>query len=240
MTQFDSPLGLAIRRWCAPVLGLEPHADADTYWRRRSELAPDELAALMLRAAGISRWIVDTGYQGDLITTPERLTELSGCPSSSILRLERLAEELLETGTSPDAFPDAFRSALQDAADSPETVGTKTIAAYRTAFDIDWSRPSDAEVIEHARELAERREPLRLDSPVLVAFGLHEAAAGGLPVGLGARDTLGGAIPVDEDFEAVFAGVAGPGNEGLDPRHRPLRDPVIDRCRLLFPSSSGG
>lgn len=192
MTQFDSPLGLAIRRWCAPVLGLEPHADADTYWRRRSELAPDELAALMLRAAGISRWIVDTGYQGDLITTPERLTELSGCPSSSILRLERLAEELLETGTSPDAFPDAFRSALQDAADSPETVGTKTIAAYRTAFDIDWSRPSDAEVIEHARELAERREPLRLDSPVLVAFGLHEAAAGGLPVqvhvGFGDRD----------------------------------------------------
>ena len=35
-----------------------------TYWRRRSELAPDELAALMLRAAGVSRWIVDTGYQG--------------------------------------------------------------------------------------------------------------------------------------------------------------------------------
>ena len=27
-TQFDSQLGFAIRRWCAPVLGLEPSAPA--------------------------------------------------------------------------------------------------------------------------------------------------------------------------------------------------------------------
>jgi predicted TIM-barrel fold metal-dependent hydrolase len=192
MTQFDSPLGLAIRRWCAPLLGLAPHAEADDYWQRRSELAPDELAGLMLRAAGVSRWIVDTGYRGDLITTPEGLTRLSDIPSSSILRLERLAEDLLETGTDPDAFPAAFRSALQDAADSPETVGTKTIAAYRTSFDIDWSRPTDAQVIEHARELACRSKPLRLDSPVMIAFGVHEAADRGLPiqvhVGFGDRD----------------------------------------------------
>ena len=192
MTQFDSPLGLAIRRWCAPLLGLGPHADADAYWRRRSELAPDELASLMLVPAGVSRWIVDTGFKGDLICTPERLSELSGSPSSSILRLERLAEDLLECGTDPESFPDAFRAALQDAADSPDTVGTKTIAAYRTSFDIDWSRPSDEQVTEHARELAGRPGPLRLDSPVLIAFGVHEAAERGLPVqvhvGFGDRD----------------------------------------------------
>jgi uncharacterized protein len=192
MTQFDSPLGLAIRRWCAPVLGLEPHADADTYWRRRSELAPDELAGVMLRAAGIARWIVDTGYKGNLISTPQRLTELSGVPSSEILRLERLAEDLLETGTQPEALPGAFRAALQNAADNPATVGTKTIAAYRSSFDIDWSRPADGQVIEHARELAARPKPLRLDSPVLIAFGVHEAAEHGLPVqvhvGFGDRD----------------------------------------------------
>jgi predicted TIM-barrel fold metal-dependent hydrolase len=192
MTQFDSPLGLAIRRWCAPVLGLEPHADADTYWRRRSELAPDELAGVMLRAAGIARWIVDTGYKGNLISTPLRLTELSGVPSSEILRLERLAEDLLETGTQPEALPGAFRAALQNAADDPATVGTKTIAAYRSSFDIDWSRPADGQVIEHARELAARPKPLRLDSPVLIAFGVHEAAEHGLPVqvhvGFGDRD----------------------------------------------------
>jgi predicted TIM-barrel fold metal-dependent hydrolase len=191
MTQFDSPLGLSIRRWCAPVLGLQPHADADEYWKRRSELTPDELAAVMLPLAGIERWIVDTGFKGDLIATPERLTELSGSPSSSILRLERLAEDLLESGIAAQEFPDAFRAALQAAADSPDTVGTKTIAAYRTGFDIDWSRPDDVLVIEHARALAARPSQ-RVDSPVLIAFGVHEAAAHGLPiqvhVGFGDRD----------------------------------------------------
>ena len=102
------------------------------------------------------------------------------------------AEDLLESGTDPDDFPAAFRSALQDAADSSETVGTKTIAAYRTSFDIDWSRPTDAQVIDHARELAVRSTPLRLDSPVMIAFGVHEAADRGLPiqvhVGFGDRD----------------------------------------------------
>jgi predicted TIM-barrel fold metal-dependent hydrolase len=192
MTQFDSPLGLSIRRWCAPLLGLEPLASADDYWVRRSEFGPDELARTMLPAAGVARWIVDTGFKGDLITTPDELTKLSDVPSSEILRLERLAEDLLEEGTSPADFPEAFRAALQVAADNQEVLGTKTIAAYRTGFDIDWTRPSDADVIAHARELGGRPRPLRLDSPLLTAFAVHEAAAHGLPiqvhVGFGDRD----------------------------------------------------
>jgi predicted TIM-barrel fold metal-dependent hydrolase len=192
MTMFDSPLGFAIRRWCAPVLGLPAHVPADDYWARRSELGPDELAAAMLAGAGVSRWIVDTGFKGDLLTTPEQLADLSGRPASEILRLERLTEDLLETGTDPDDFPAAFRSALQDAAESPGIVGTKTIAAYRTNFDIDWSRPTDVAVVEHARSLAAQGNDLRVDSPVLIAFGVHEAAEHGLPVqvhvGFGDRD----------------------------------------------------
>jgi uncharacterized protein len=192
MTQFDSPLGLSIRRWCAPLLGLEPLASADDYWARRSELSAAELAGIMLPAAGVARWIVDTGFKGDLITTPDELTALSGVPSSEILRLERLAEDLLEEPTSPDEFPAAFRAALKVAVDNPEVLGTKTIAAYRTGFDIDWARPSDADVIANAYELGARPTPLRLDSPVLTAFAVHEAAAHGLPiqvhVGFGDRD----------------------------------------------------
>jgi predicted TIM-barrel fold metal-dependent hydrolase len=192
MTQFDSPLGLSIRRWCAPLLGLEPLARADDYWARRSEFSPDELARIMLPAARVSRWIVDTGFKGDLITTPEQLTKLSDVPASEIVRLERLAEDLLEDGTAPDDFPDAFRSALRAAASNPDVVGTKTIAAYRTGFDVDWSRPSDADVIADARELSGRPKPLRVDSPLLIAFAVHEAAIHGLPiqvhVGFGDRD----------------------------------------------------
>lgn len=192
MTMFDSPLGLAIRRWCAPVLGLPTHAPADDYWARRNELGPDELTSAMLTRAGVSRWIVDTGFKGDLLTNLDQLAELSGRPASEILRLERLIEDLLETGTDPDDFPAAFRSALSSAVKSRDVVGTKTIAAYRTGFDIDWSRPTDVAVVEHARSLASQGSELRVDSPVLIAFGVHEAAQHGLPVqvhvGFGDRD----------------------------------------------------
>jgi uncharacterized protein len=192
MTQFDSPLGLSIRRWCAPLLGLDPLASADDYWARRSELAPDELARILLPAAGLSRWIVDTGFKGDVISTPQRLTELSGVPSSEILRLERLTEDLLENGTTPEGFPEAFRAALTAAVGNPDILGTKTIAAYRIGFDIDWSRPSDGDVVARAREFGGGTRPLRVADPVLIAFGVHEAAAHGLPiqvhVGFGDRD----------------------------------------------------
>lgn len=191
MTQFDSPLGLSIRRWCAPLLGLPAHAGADEYWGRRSRLSPAELTRVFLPPARIGRWIVDTGFHGAALTTPQRLGELSGRPSSEILRLERLTEQLLESGTPAADFPDAFRAALQEAAGSSSVVGTKTIAAYRTSFDIDWSRPSDAAVVEQAGELA-ARATIRVDSPVLVAFGIYEATDLGLPlqvhVGFGDRD----------------------------------------------------
>jgi len=192
MTQFDSPLGLSIRRWCAPLLGLEPLASADDYWARRSEFSADDLSRIMLPAARIGRWVVDTGFKGDLITTPERLTELSGVPSSEILRLERLTEDLLDGGTSPEDFPDAFRAALRAAVDDPHVVGTKTIAAYRVGFDVDWTRPSDADVVAHARAFVAGPRPLRVDDALLIAFGVHEAASHGLPiqvhVGFGDRD----------------------------------------------------
>jgi predicted TIM-barrel fold metal-dependent hydrolase len=187
MTQMDSPLGFAIRRWCAPFLGLERHAPADHYWAVREGTDHDALASTMLRAAGVDRWVVDTGFNGDLITSPERLTELSGRPSSVILRLEPLIEELALSGLSPADFPEVFRQRLTEVAAG--VVGVKTIAAYRCGFDIDWARPQDDAVVT---AFARQRHPERVDDPVLIAFAVHEAAALGLPiqvhVGFGDRD----------------------------------------------------
>jgi hypothetical protein len=39
----DSLAGLALRRWCPPLLGLPPHASADSYARRRAELGGQEV-----------------------------------------------------------------------------------------------------------------------------------------------------------------------------------------------------
>lgn len=192
MTQFDSPLGFAIRRWCAPLLGLPPHADAETYWKRRDEFGPDELATTMLPAAGVSRWIVDTGFKGDRITSHRRLAELAGGQSFEIVRLERLAEDLIDGGTAPQDFPEAMRSALASAVADPAVVGTKTIVAYRTGFDIDWNRPSDAEVVTHARALAANPGPVRIDDPVLIAFGCTRQP----PTGCRSRCTWGSATAI--------------------------------------------
>ena len=192
MTNFDSPLGLSIRRWCAPLLGLPARADAEDYWERRCEFGADELATTMLRAAGVTHWIVDTGFKGDQITTHQRLAELAAGHSSEIVRLERVAEDLLDGGTSPEDYPAAMRAALASAASDPTGVGTKTIVASRPGFDIDWTRPADADVVDRARALAARPGSARIDDPVLISFGVHEAAAHGLPiqvhVGFGDRD----------------------------------------------------
>ena len=184
-TQFDSQLGFAVRRWCAPLLGLEPGAPADMYWARRAQLGAAEVARLLLPAAGVQRWIVDPGYGADVVTSPPTLAAWSGAPADALVRLESLAEELLAAGTAPADYPDAFRARLAE----PRPVGAKSIVAYRCGFDLDWSAPSDAAV---AAEIAAGRGAGRITSPLLAVFGIHAAVAAGLPVqlhvGLGDRD----------------------------------------------------
>jgi hypothetical protein len=59
---FDSSVGLAVRRWCAPVLDLPAHASADEYLTRRAELGWREVATRLLRGAGVAQWFLDTGF----------------------------------------------------------------------------------------------------------------------------------------------------------------------------------
>jgi predicted TIM-barrel fold metal-dependent hydrolase len=191
MTQFDSQPGFAFRRWCAPLLGLERHAPADEYWAARSAVAPAELNRRLLRAAGVEHWVVDTGYTSRPVTTPARMAEEARGATSEIVRLEAVAEALVRDGVTPNEFPEAFRAALRAAAG--DAVGFKTILAYRTGFDIDWSAPADdAVVVAAKRWTAAGGTSPRLVDPVLEAFVIHAAIAAGLPlqihVGFGDRD----------------------------------------------------
>lgn len=191
MTQFDSQLGFAIRRWCAPLLGLAEHADADAYWAARSALPPAELNRLFLPRAGVGHWIIDTGFSASAISTPLAMSDDSGAGSSEILRLELLAESVAAGAASAAAFASDFREALAQAL--PTIVGFKTIAAYRCGFDIDWSVPTDWQVEQAvARWNAQADTALRLDDPVIISFIVHAAVGCRLPiqfhVGLGDRD----------------------------------------------------
>ena len=77
-TNFDSPVGLAVRRHCAPVLDLDPHVSRRDYLDRRRELGPAELARRFLAPTGTSRFCVDTGFRPDGLTTPEELAAFAG------------------------------------------------------------------------------------------------------------------------------------------------------------------
>jgi uncharacterized protein len=190
MTQFDSQLGFAIRRWCAPLLGLPAHAPADDYWARRSELGAAQVTERFLEAAGVSDWLVDTGYGAGRILGPAEMSAASGGRALAIVRLESLAEELAASGIAGRDYADEFRSRLAGAA--KDAVGVKTIMAYRSGFDIDLSRPDEAAVRGAASRWLDRGGPARLDDQVLLRFGLHAAVDLGLPIqvhtGLGDRD----------------------------------------------------
>jgi predicted TIM-barrel fold metal-dependent hydrolase len=191
MTQFDSQLGFAIRRWCAPLLGLAPHATADEYWAARSALTPHDVNRLFLPEAGVDRWIMDTGFSSAAISSPGAMAEESGAETAEILRLEVLAEDVARRMASPASFVTEFEEALAEAV--PTVVGFKTIAAYRCGFDIDWTRPTTEDVARAvARWTAAAPGELRLEDPVITAFIVHAAAGFGLPiqfhVGLGDRD----------------------------------------------------
>src|ERR1035438_1868034 len=179
MTQFDSQLGFAIRRWCAPLLGLPAHASADDYWVRRCELGGQQVTALFLGAAGVSDWLVDTGYGAETILGPAGMSAASGGRAHTIVRLESLAEQLDSSGAWGRDYAEGFRARLATAAE--DAVGVKTIIAYRSGFDIDLSRPDEAAVRDaasrwiEAAQPAGRGGPARLDDQVLLRFGLHAA-----------------------------------------------------------------
>jgi uncharacterized protein len=192
MSQFDSQLGFAIRRWCAPLLGLPAHAPAADYWARRTDLGTSEVTGRLLRAAGVSDWLLDTGYGADEILSPAEMSASSGSAAHTIVRLEAIAEEIAAEGKPGRDYPDEFCSRLAET--TRNAVGVKTIIAYRSGFGIDLSRPDEARVRDAASRWIDAAGPgrPRLTDPVLLSFGLHAATEAGLPIqvhtGYGDRD----------------------------------------------------
>jgi predicted TIM-barrel fold metal-dependent hydrolase len=182
-TQFDSQIGFAIRRWCGPVLGLEPHAPADEYWERRCALGEEEVNRALLGAAGTATYLVETGYLGDAVLTPEEHAGIARADAREVVRLETVAEGLLESVDSARAFVADYPSALSEA--SRSAVGTKSIIAYRAGFDIDPGRPGDDEVVRAVeRQLRSGDARVRVDDPVLLRYLLWCGVERGLPLQL--------------------------------------------------------
>ena len=183
-TRFDSQLGIAVRRWCAPVLGLPPDTSPDEYLARRAELGPDEATRLLLRASGTACFLVDTGYVLDGMLGLEPMAEAAGAGVAEIIRLERVAEQAIMAGdATADGFADRFRAALWDQAAG--ACGVKSIIGYRFGLDFDPAPPTAAEVAEAAgRWLGEIEQggAIRITDPALLRHLLWTGVERGLPV----------------------------------------------------------
>jgi uncharacterized protein len=182
---FDTQLGFAVRAHCAPLLGLPQHAEAEEYWERRGQHTEAGLARIFLRAAGVTDWLIDTGY-ADGVAEVAQVAEVSANRAHEVVRLEQVAEQAADSpGDYASAFEQILRQRLKTA------VGTKSVLAYRNGFDGDLTEPSAAEVASAAARWRDDGGR-RLTDRVLLRSGLHEALRVGKPlqfhVGFGDRE----------------------------------------------------
>ena len=199
VTQFDKPLGFMIRRHCAPLLDLEPHADPDSYVARRRELGVAEVNRRLMTGAGMSLLLVDTGHRSDAILGHTELGEVAATPAREVVRIEAVMEEAARQGSDAARLLDRFAEILHSRA--ADAVGLKSIVAYRATFDVDPSRPSRAEAAAAAGAWLKAIETggwRRLEDPVLLRHGLWQGldlcATRPMPlqlhVGFGDRDII--------------------------------------------------
>jgi predicted TIM-barrel fold metal-dependent hydrolase len=196
VTMFGSQLGLALRRWCPPVLGLDPHAGPDEYLAARDALGHKEVSRQFLRAAGLDALYVDTGFEPEPLTSPAELATLAGAASREVVRLEQVAEtvgaRLAGRAGAAGEFGAAFRAEL--ATRARDAIGLKSVVAYRVGLDLAPDRPTETEVAVAAAHWLDSPAgtPGRLADPVLHRFFIWCGADLGLPiqfhVGYGDRD----------------------------------------------------
>ncbi|MFF9087759.1 amidohydrolase family protein [Streptomyces sp. NPDC014991] len=182
VSSFDSPVGVAVRRHCAPLLDLPRHAPPADYLTRRSELGWQEVNRRFLTASGAGVFCVDTGYAPHPVTSPAELAAAAGATACEVVRLEQLAESVAARGVEAGEYPAVLRATAEEAVRRPGVVAVKSIAAYRTGFALDPERPADAEVTRAARRWLVGGG--RLTDPVLVRHLLWAAVDLGLPLQL--------------------------------------------------------
>ncbi|GGU37104.1 amidohydrolase family protein [Lentzea flava] len=173
---FDSAIGFAVRRWCAPLLDLPRHASAEEYLERRNSLHITEVSRTFLMASGIHTFLVDGGFQPDRLLAAGELASLAGAVSHDIVRLEQLAEELSTAATETE-----FLYQLRQRLRAPSVVGAKSVAAYRMGLALSGERPSESDALR-AMNVWQAWNPGPLKDPVVISWLAWEALDAGLPL----------------------------------------------------------
>ncbi|MCF2124952.1 amidohydrolase [Strepomyces sp. STD 3.1] len=181
-TLFDTQTGFAVRRWCPPLLGLEPHCPPARYLARRRELGVMEADRRLLRGSGITTYLVDAGLPGDL-TGPGEMASAADAATHEIVRLELLAEQVADTSGTVESFLANLAEAVHGAAAG--AVAFTSVAGVRHGLALAPEPPGPGEVRGAAgRWLSGREVGGELSDPVLLRHLLWIAVASGLPLQL--------------------------------------------------------
>jgi uncharacterized protein len=186
VTPFESQVGFAILRWCAPALGLPPHVSPAEYLARRTELGPEETNRRLLGSSGVSHHLVDTGFATDELLDLRGMAASSGGQAREIVRLESVAEEVARGGAGADGFAKTFLDRLHGRLEAG-AVGTKSVVAYRHGFELDAARPEPGEVTRAASAWLTAigaGQRVRLTDPTLLRFLLWSGIDARLPMQL--------------------------------------------------------
>lgn len=176
-SNFDSPVGIAVRSFCSPLLGLAPNSSAAEYVAARDRLGAQQVNERLLQATGIDKFLIETGASHPSMLTVAELEQTSGKPCQTIARLEVIAESIIDTAESAEDFNLKLAGALDEAAATGR--GFKSIIAYRYGLDFDPDRPGQAEVAAAVEGLLAQRDvgawKGRLADPVLMRHLIWEA-----------------------------------------------------------------
>lgn len=169
-TRFDSQVGFQVLAHCAPVLGLDPFCDPQTYIDRRNELGVTDVNRRFLQASHIRTYGIESGHAADLIYSPQEMAEAANATAHEIVRLERIAETAAELSRDRRDTPEALLESIESELDKKlETaIGVKTIAAYRIGLDFDPTRPEQTDVRDAAAKLLAAEGAIRLADPVMI------------------------------------------------------------------------
>ena len=187
-SHWDKPTALGIRRWCAPALDLPAFCAPEEYLARRRELGAAEVNKRFIRGGGFAQLIVDSGNRPGELCSVEELGEIAGVPAREIVRMESVAETVAGCGVAAADYATAFETALRGSL-TENVVGLKSVLAYRATLNIDYTRPSAAEVTQAAGDWLKEIEQtgkVRITNAVLerhlIWLGAEIAREKGFPV----------------------------------------------------------
>lgn len=142
-TLFDSRTGLALRRWCPPLLDLEPHCSPARYLARRREMGAYAAGRALLRGSGIGGFLVESGGANRSarrteagpygLTSARETAAVAAGTARETVSLRALAEQAADTSGSVRAFVRETAEALHAAA--------RSAAAFSCPADFRDERP---------------------------------------------------------------------------------------------------